>query len=119
MQHQGPPGYGQGPQGYGPQGYGPPPQGYGPPPYGVGPAPVQTEAERVTAIDIIVPLVLTLFCGIGGFVWGLIRLAQGHKKPGTAAMLVNVGVWVAGLALWLVAIAMMAAIGASVPPPAP
>ncbi len=78
--------------------------------------PCKPKPERVTAIDIIVPLILSLFCGIGGFGWGLLRLVQGHKKPGTTAMLVNLGVWAAGIALWLAGIAIMAAVGASVKP---
>lgn len=115
MQQQGPPGgpHGYGSPGYGPPGYGPPPQGFGPPPYGPAPPTGQNEAERVTAIDILVPLGLTFVCGIGGFVWGLVRLAQGHKKPGVAAMLVNLGVWGSGIVLWLLALVITAAIGAT------
>jgi hypothetical protein len=98
--------------GYGPQQQHPQP--YGAAPYGAPPA--AAEAERVTAVDIIVPLILSLFCGIGGFAWGLIRLAQGHKKPGVTALLVNLGVWTAFIALWLAGTVIMAAAGASVKP---
>jgi hypothetical protein len=113
---QGPPGYGP-PPSYQGQGYGQPPQGYALPP-GYGPLPPAHDPTKITATDIVLPIVLSVFCGIGGFVWGLIRMVQGHHKPGWAAMGINAAVWGVGFVLWILVIAVgMAGAAASAPHP--
>lgn len=108
-----------------PQGYGPPPAGYGPP----GPvfAPPQAYAPpgqaahdptKITPTDIILPLLLSVFCAVGGFGWGLVRMMQGHHKPGWVAMGINAAVWVLGMLFWLVIFVIGAAsAGATAPAP--
>ncbi len=102
MHHQGP-------------GYGPPHQpqhpGYYAPPVSA------HDPNKVTATDIILPVLLSLFCGIGGFVWGMVRMVQGHQKPGWVAMGINAGIWALGLVVWATLTALIfGAAAASVPP---
>jgi hypothetical protein len=107
----GPPGYGAPPQPNQPYGYAPtPPQ---PPPYG---AP-GIDPNRVGATEIFAPLLLSLFCGVGGFVWGFIKMAQGHNKPGWVAVAINGGVWLAGFVLWFMLFFIMGVAGAAASAP--
>lgn len=100
------------PSGYG-QGYGAPqlPAHYAPPP-GAGAAP--HDPNKITPSDILVPLVLSVLCGIGGYGWGLVRLAQGHQKPGLVAIGVNFGLWVVGLGLWFLGALIMGIVAGGV-----
>lgn len=98
------------------QGYGPPPhhnpygpQGYGPPPVA---APVH-DPNKIGATDIVLPIVLSIFCGIGGFGWGLLRMVQGHHKPGWIAMGINAGVWVFGVLAWILIFVVIGVAGSA------
>ncbi|MFW5925561.1 MAG: OB-fold protein [Myxococcota bacterium] len=71
--------------------------------------PSQDDPNAIGATEIIVPLGLSVFCGIGGFVWGLVRLAQGHKKPGWVAVGINAGTMFIGF----LAFVTLVGIGAS------
>jgi len=67
----------------------------------------QSDPNAIGFTEIIIPLALSLFCGIGGFVWGLVRFAQGHKKPGWVAVGINAGMVILGG----IGFAVLAAIG--------
>lgn len=87
------------------------------PPYGYGPPAVPVhDPNRITATDIILPFLLSMFCGFGGFVWGLVRMTQGHHRPGWIAMGINAGVCVLGIIGWVILIAIGAAAGHGVAP---
>ena len=101
-----------------PHGYGPP-QGYAAPyqqPYPVAPP---HNPHCVTPTDIIVRIILSVFCGIGGFVGGLIKMAQGHNKPGWIACAINGGVWVLGIIGWIILLALAGAAASVAQPPPP
>lgn len=72
----------------------------------------QDDPNAIGVTEIIVPLGLSLLCGIGGFVWGLVRLAQGHKKPGWVAIGVNAATCVAGFVLFMALVGAGMAAGA-------
>lgn len=68
-------------------------------------------ADAVTATDVIVPILLTLICGVGGFAWGLIRLVQGRYRQGWFALGINAGLWLMGAIAWVTLVAGIAAQG--------
>lgn len=110
-----PQGYGPPPAGYG-QPPGPvfgPPQGYAPPGYG---PPPSHDPTKITPTDIILPILLSVFCGVGGFGWGLVRMMQGHHKPGWVAMGINAAVWALGLLFWIIIFVIGAASTAATAP---
>lgn len=80
------------------------------------PAPPTHDPQRIGPAEILVPLVLSLICGIGGFGWGLVRFAQGHSKPGLVAVAINAGLWAAGLILWIVGTVVVSAMAAGSTP---
>jgi hypothetical protein len=87
-------------------------------PPGYGPPPPAHDPTKITPTDIILPIVLSVFCGIGGFVWGLIRMVQGHHRPGWVAMGINAAVWGLGVVLWIFIFALgMAGAAATTPHP--
>lgn len=57
----------------------------------------QHNPNEVGFTEIIIPLGLSIFCGVGGFVWGLVRMAQGHKKPGWVAIGINAAIMMIGI----------------------
>lgn len=76
-----------------------------------------TQPAKTTVTDVVVPLALSVFCGFGGFVWGLVRLAQGHNRPGWVAIAVNAGVWAVGIGLWIVFAVILGVAAHNVPVP--
>lgn len=81
------------------------------------PQPAIRDPNAITTTDVLIPIGLSVFCGIGGFVWGLIRMVQGHHKPGWVAIGVNVGVWSLGAAIWLAVVMLFVGAVESVPTP--
>lgn len=71
------------------------------------------DPNKITPTDIALPILLSVFCGFGGFAWGLVRMAQGHHKPGWLALGINAGVW----ALGVTGLVFLYALGRAATPP--
>lgn len=87
------------------------------PGYYAPPAPPTPDRNVITATDVLIPIGLSVFCGFGGFVWGLVRMSQGHHKPGWVAIGINAGLWALSLAVWVLIVVVFAGAVAAVPTP--
>lgn len=54
--------------------------------------PVPTPTSRLTLADFAIPFAISMFCGFGGFAWGIYRYTQGQPKAALAAIAANVAV---------------------------
>lgn len=77
------------------------------------------DPNKITPTDILIPLGLSVFCGFGGFVWGLVRMSQDHHRPGWVAIGINAGLMALGFVIWLVLFVLLAGVMNRVPTPAP